>query len=279
MQAESAADLTPRGSRSIPVSPGSAGLQASSRAADGTARWSLTARAPARPYVRPHSRPRAFTLVELLVVMTVLALLVGILCPSLSKARALARTTLCATHLRQVGTAICLYADRHAERYPTAERAPGGPAEADWWQNGHFLDLLALPPNPLGRSVVTCPTDRTPQRVPAGSEQPCWASYAANASALGMRRGRSKRGRKRGQIRSPALAVAFCDALGSGEDPLVVGWQGCVSRNFGFRHTGRSTVLYFDGHVDWIRAEAVPLSGSKLWEEPFWGNLPCFDEP
>ena len=56
------------------------------------------------------SRSRtAFTLVELLVVVAIIALLLAILLPSLEKARAVARQTVCMTAFRQLGIAWQAY--------------------------------------------------------------------------------------------------------------------------------------------------------------------------
>ena len=66
------------------------------------------------------TRPRvsAFTLIELLVVVAIIALLIAILLPSLSKARAQARTTLCASRIGQLAKAVLIYADDNEETPP-----------------------------------------------------------------------------------------------------------------------------------------------------------------
>jgi prepilin-type N-terminal cleavage/methylation domain-containing protein/prepilin-type processing-associated H-X9-DG protein len=67
---------------------------------------------------------RAFTLVELLVVISVIGLLMGILIPSLSKARATANRTYCMANLRQIGVAMRSYLDDNRDIFPVCCAEP-----------------------------------------------------------------------------------------------------------------------------------------------------------
>src|SRR5213078_1831657 len=64
------------------------------------------------------ARTRAFTLTELLVVIGVIALLIGILLPTLSRAREASRKTQCLANLRTLGEALHMYANQFHESLP-----------------------------------------------------------------------------------------------------------------------------------------------------------------
>jgi prepilin-type N-terminal cleavage/methylation domain-containing protein/prepilin-type processing-associated H-X9-DG protein len=62
---------------------------------------------------------RGFSLVELLVVIGIIAVLVSILLPAVNRARQQAVAVDCASQLRQLGTALSIYAENNKGMYPT----------------------------------------------------------------------------------------------------------------------------------------------------------------
>lgn len=61
---------------------------------------------------------RAFSLIELLFVIAIISLLAALLFPVFSKARENARSTLCLSNMKQMGTALHLYVQDYGETYP-----------------------------------------------------------------------------------------------------------------------------------------------------------------
>src|SRR3954462_4793608 len=94
-----------------------------------------------RPSVRKIAmrQVRAFTLVELLVVIGIVAMLVGILLPVLSRARESARRVACASNMRQLATALVMYANDNHQRFPAAAYDPPDPADWIHWRPGQIL--------------------------------------------------------------------------------------------------------------------------------------------
>jgi len=94
---------------------------------------------------------RGFTLVELLVVIGIIAIMIGILLPTLARARESARQIKCMSNMRQLSTAVVMFAGEHKSwmpgragsgftRYGASGQPVGGGTDprnvADWiaWQ-------------------------------------------------------------------------------------------------------------------------------------------------
>jgi prepilin-type N-terminal cleavage/methylation domain-containing protein/prepilin-type processing-associated H-X9-DG protein len=111
---------------------------------------------------RPSSRSirdsdrRGFTLVELLVVIGIIALLIGILLPTLGRAKEQANRTVCLANLRQLGVAMNMYTQANNGYLPTSawalyysSQASNDAIGVDWigWPgNWRTLDGCALAP-------------------------------------------------------------------------------------------------------------------------------------
>ncbi len=78
-----------------------------------------------RPPVKRPQRP-AFTLIELLVVISIIALLISILMPSMSRARAQAKSVHCLARLKDMGNGIATYENLFTY-LPPAAWIPSGP--------------------------------------------------------------------------------------------------------------------------------------------------------
>jgi len=64
------------------------------------------------------AKHRGFSLVELLVVITIISLLAGLLLPALEKALGSARQVACVNNLKQLGTALHMYAGDYGDYLP-----------------------------------------------------------------------------------------------------------------------------------------------------------------
>lgn len=104
---------------------------------------------------RPRSASRGFTLVELLVVIGIIAVLISMLLPTLNRARSAAGSVTCLANLRQMGTALQLYAQNNRGLAPWGvvdkfETSSGWVSSGDnsWTWRDTVSILLGTPRNP-----------------------------------------------------------------------------------------------------------------------------------
>src|SRR5690349_7548680 len=107
-------------------------------------------------------RRNAFTLVELLVVIGIIAVLVGILLPVFNRMRESARIVQCSSNLRQVATAMLMYANANEGRLLPSAVEPGDtiyPRGLFWSNELVAQKYIQAPTGPVLRadSVFRCP--------------------------------------------------------------------------------------------------------------------------
>jgi prepilin-type N-terminal cleavage/methylation domain-containing protein/prepilin-type processing-associated H-X9-DG protein len=259
---------------------------------------------------RPSHRCRrdAFTLIELLVVVAIIAVLAALLLPSLKGARERGKQAVCMNNLRQIYTALAMYATDWDDYMPPVSgwSYPHGP-----WYNmlgsaGYFGSAEVWPAWSTGRrwKVLHCPSDSRPSQSPiktsyydyisgpsAGPVNPAGgvgASYALNfyvsrqAYTTGFRKGFFA-GPEDGR-RDNSPLVVDCPDFGEGwvipffldiHSPARWDYSGSFSGfYYAFRHSGRrANMLYMDGHVEAVQHVIHGGKASDVFKV-LWSYLP-----
>lgn len=117
-------------------------------------------------------RHRAFALIELLVVIATIALLMGILMPSLQRARKMAQATVCRSNLKQWGLIFHMYAQDNSSRLPQSIAGGSLTAQQAYW----IMETLSYYSN---RKIRLCPSTKIVR------DQPVNRSHGGTLAAWG----------------------------------------------------------------------------------------------
>lgn len=203
---------------------------------------------------------RAFTLNEMMVVVAFMIILAGLLVPALSRVHGSARRAECAANLRQVGVALRLYADDHADSLPVLESPNPYPNGVGAYYKQLVKGYLGLtgPASPA-EGVFTCPSDPTIRRqVSHAFTSFTFSGYEAGPGDLPR-----ITGKRLGSVRQPSKAV------------LVGEWTAFFGGSWHPLRTGpypdsRSVLGFVDGHANYSRMywDGMPGSRPSNYEPP-----------
>jgi prepilin-type N-terminal cleavage/methylation domain-containing protein/prepilin-type processing-associated H-X9-DG protein len=215
----------------------------------------------------PFHSKKGFTLIELLIVIAVIAVIAAILFPVFAQAREAARKATCQSNLKQIGTAVLMYAQDYDETFPSA--GASGPAGGD-------LTGLLKPytRQPLGQGIWKCPSHSqlTPDSGWSSSYGYNWEYLLAPGPDYPHSdwNGFGNSGVSVAFLARPSETLCFMEQNApAGKTKLwsYVNRPGDSTNHNGFgrpcfRHSNQANALFCDGHV-----KAVPPSSAQADQE------------
>src|SRR5438034_1356189 len=232
------------------------------------------------------TRTAAFTLIELLVVIAIIAILAAILFPVFAQAREKARQAVCLSNCKQIGMAVMMYADDYEESFPLYAHYP---RQDQFW-------FEVIQPYAKNESIFTCPSVRVRvDKAPANLVgYPAFGlnGYGANYRHViqfgpGFATGEAMGPKAVAALARPSETIMIADSqvqegANAGQSwpllycpvepgPISLTTEG-IDKTWGLadRHSGGGNFIFADGHVRWMRREAV-LGASKKAGEEMWG--------
>ncbi len=241
----------------------------------------------------------AFTLIELLVVVALVAILLAVLLPALSAARREGMSAACGARLRELGSALHMYANDYDGRamplaYWMAETIGSGPVVYWWGTNAgtpegvdHMRGFVwpYLQSALQAGSVFECPEQPWGSYLPQGAASGITSTYGYNGYYLspahtpgwGMQIAQ-RPWQSLSRVRDAARVFAFADtAIDFGgpqpmnnallDPPMLYSgtdWSPNFSPTTSFRHRGSADAVHVDGHVARYKAQRNWLKSPRF---------------
>lgn len=235
-------------------------------------------------------KKRGFTLIELLVVIAIIAMLLSILMPALTKAKEIAKVTVCKTNFRSISLALFMYSGDNDDKLARPSGGYGGitndqtgawafvsgyngadpiPPQSDWKtslstkiretniSNGTLWPYIET------FKAYSCPADKIAKvRIRSYS-----MNYTLNGHKQFVNMYGAKIATKMGNIRTPSERIAFAAKYHANDNAFEIKGAYRVIQNdslldsyFTPWHNQRSNFGFADGHgetVKWKEDSAV----------------------
>lgn len=189
---------------------------------------------------------KGFTLVELLVVIAIIAILAAVIFPVFARAREKARQSNCLSNVKQLTTAILMYAGDHDETLPRQGQY--------LWDSGNS--------DPISWYLVTMKyyddegVMRCPSRRPA-------VGYQASCRSMGYPLGEFSKPSKT-VIITDGFGVSWGQATGTRIPSNAYWWPAPCGNAYSsacpLRHNGGVNCGFVDGHAKWIEVSENPAN-------------------
>ncbi len=212
-----------------------------------------------------NSKKHQFTLIELLVVIAIISILAAMLLPALKNAREAGRRISCANKIKQIGTAIALYADDNDGYFPTWYDASVGK-----WHRNEIPIYLGLKDSPSYASQYECPSDQYAWTHPTKDnvkslDNPSYGLTLATKPFLRMC-----------EVKNPSHKILVAESAHPGEGGNTSHtYMTFQSKPTAYRHGNGSNVLWMDLHVTQETSgsiQQININGSasdKYWEPDY----------
>jgi prepilin-type N-terminal cleavage/methylation domain-containing protein/prepilin-type processing-associated H-X9-DG protein len=213
-------------------------------------------------------RKKGFTLIELLVVIAIIAILAAILFPVFARARENARRASCQSNLKQIALGFAQYTQDYDEKLPlwfadldgvtpspnafnSTTTLAGQPGQDQGWAE-------LLQPYLKSKQIFQCPSETTAPGADGSNVN--YTDYMFNgdiAGNYGVAGGLSL-----AAIEFPTKTVLNADAP-SQHSASIFGnnwaWQATPpgTNDYYHRHLDGANISFVDGHVKWLKPEAV----------------------